>query len=82
MTANAFCLASTDADFNTVAECTRRHGHAGHHCDTRKHLAWDADSPVDCPQGYDHGQPPNRAARRGTTTHPDRRLTRFLHSTS
>lgn len=67
-----FCLASTDGDFSTLAECTRRADHGGHHCDTRKHLAWDDDGPVDCPAGHDHGSPPNRQARRGTFTHPNR----------
>lgn len=70
MSKNVFCLASNDEDFNTLAECTRLHGHDGHHCDTRKKLAWNGDGPVTCPQGHNHGQPPNRAARRGNTMHP------------
>lgn len=65
-----FCLASTDEDFLTLAECTRRNGHDGHHCDTRQTLAWDGNGETDCPSGHDHGQPPNRVARRGTKTHP------------
>lgn len=69
---NAFCLASTDGDFSTLAECTRRSGHDGHHCDTRKQLGWDRNGEVECDAGYDHGQPPNREARRGTFTHPHR----------
>ncbi|MEU7170366.1 hypothetical protein ABZ949_02595 [Micromonospora tulbaghiae] len=72
MTASVFCLASNDGDFPTLAECTRRSQHDGHHCDTRKHLAWNADGLVECSAGFDHGQPPNRQARRGTVTHPNR----------
>lgn len=67
-----FCLASTDDTFSTLAECTRRNGHTGHCCDTRKQLAWDEHGETNCPAGYAHGQPPNRQARRGTVTHPNR----------
>ncbi len=67
-----FSLASNDEDFTSLAECTRRNGHDGHHCDTRKQLAWDGDGSVECLSAYDHGQPPNRQARRGTVTHPNR----------
>lgn len=73
-----FCLASNDSDFTALAECTRRAGHADHHCDTAKGLAWDATGEVACAAGYDHGQPSNRAARRGTTTHPNRARRRIL----
>lgn len=73
-----FCLASNDSDFATLAECTRRASHADHHCDTAKRLAWDATGEVVCGAGYDHGQPPNRAARRGTVTHPHRAQRRIF----
>lgn len=75
----AFCLASNDEDFSTLAECTRRKGHDNHHCDTRNELAWNADGPVGCEQGHDHGQPPSRAKRRGNSIHPNRAQRRFLH---
>lgn len=71
------CLASTDEDFNTLAECTRRDGHDGHHCDTRRRLAWDAEGAISCAADYDHGQPPNRAARRANTTLRPRHLARI-----
>jgi hypothetical protein len=71
-TTKAFCLASNDGDFSTLAECTRRSGHDGHHCDGHNQLAWEAHGEIDCPAGHDHGQPPNRQARRGTVTHPHR----------
>ncbi|MDM4721133.1 hypothetical protein QTQ03_16570 [Micromonospora sp. WMMA1363] len=76
-----FCLASNDEDFGSLVECTRRRGHDNHHCDSRKRLAWDADGEVECFAGfggYDHGQPPNRKALRGTFTHPNRAQRRIL----
>lgn len=75
---DVFCLASNDADFSTLAECTRRNGHTGHHCDTRKHLAWDDNGEAECGSNHDHGQPPNRRARRGTITHPNRYQRRII----
>lgn len=73
-----FCLASNDEDFNTLAECTRRKGHeSDHHCDTRKELAWNGEGPVECRREYDHGQPPDRATRRGNTTLRPRHLARI-----
>jgi hypothetical protein len=68
---DVFCLASNDEDFPTLAECTRRNGHDGHHCDTRKKLSWDGSGEVQqCPTNWDHGHPPNRAARRSNVQHP------------
>lgn len=71
---NVFCLASNDADFAVLAECTRRAGHENHHCDGRKRLAWhEFYGPIDeCPWDYHHGQPLSRAQRRGNVIHPDR----------
>lgn len=75
---DVFCLASNDEDFHPMAECNRRKGHDGHHCDTRKEMAWDGEGEVpQCPQFYDHGRPPNRAARRGNTTLRPRHLARI-----
>lgn len=56
-----------------VAKCTRRNSHDGHHCDKLLQVAWmggDAGEELDCPSGYDHGQPPNRTTRRGNKVHP------------
>jgi hypothetical protein len=76
---SVFCRAEytvfDDIDAETIsvlAECTRRDGHDGHHCDRDQRRAWNDGGTlgplsVDCPNGYEHGWPPNRAARRGNT---------------
>jgi hypothetical protein len=68
-----FCRAR-NAEADTV--CSRRTGHDGHHCDSLERHAWTDGGPTDCPNGYDHGQPPNRATRRGNTTHRSNHLAR------
>jgi hypothetical protein len=66
-----------------VATCSRRERHDGHHCDKVLKVAWTGADPVDCPARYDHGQPPNRAARRGNTTHkPQHEARKFPGDTS
>jgi hypothetical protein len=62
-----------------VATCRRRETHDGHHCDRDLKVAWtggDSGDEVECPAGHDHGQPPNRAARRGNTTHKPQHVAR------
>lgn len=66
---NVFCHARND-DADTV--CSRRDGHEGHHCDSTERFAWTEEGEVSCLTFFDHGQPPNRAARRGNVTHPQR----------
>lgn len=73
-----FCGASNDSDFTTLAECKRRNGHDDdHHCDVLSQLAWNDEGPVLCPDGYDHGQPPNLAARRAARTWRPNHLVRI-----
>ncbi len=62
-----------------VATCSRREDHDGHHCDKVLQVAWigsGTGEPIKCPVGYDHGQPPNRAARRGNTTRKPQHVAR------
>jgi hypothetical protein len=70
--------ATTDQPpLSAVATCNRRESHDGHHCDKVLKVAWVGDDePADCPSGYDHGQPPNRAVRRGNTTRKPQHVAR------